>query len=130
VANLEPGWIMENQRDLVHFFDALVDMNRQTFAGGHYEIAYHLLAAAMHCAEDLQDGQRLLELQQKAIEQGNWIDKHDNGHRLSSLHARARGTDPLFASLARTIESKRLTLKVNQQVQHLHPGVGQAFLPD
>ena len=43
----------------VELYSDVMDMQDQAFTAGHYETSYHLLAAALHLAEDLVSVERL-----------------------------------------------------------------------
>jgi hypothetical protein len=47
-------------------YDRLMALNREAFAAGSYEVAYHALAAALHCAIDLEASQLLSGVAQRA----------------------------------------------------------------
>src|SRR5947209_1252058 len=87
-----------------------LDLNVQAFTARHFEVAYHTLAAATLCAEDLSGEGLLTEVRQKATEQGRWIDENAADHRLSSRHAQARGNEGVFTTLARQAHSMLLGL--------------------
>ncbi len=82
-------------------YDRLLSLNGEAFAAAQFEVAYHILEAALHCAEGLGDEKRLSAVQRLAEEQGAWIDAHAPQHRLSSRSAQARGNPSVFHSCAR-----------------------------
>ncbi len=61
-----------------------------------YEVAFHALSAALHCACDLKDEQALLTVEQEAERQKAFIDAHSPTHRLSSQAAIKRGGKSLY----------------------------------
>jgi hypothetical protein len=73
-------------------------LNGQAFAAGHYEIAYHFLMAAVHCAQDLSDTRRLKDLSALAREQCNALDQRAPIHRLASKTG--HGGRSIFAMVA------------------------------
>jgi hypothetical protein len=107
------------QSELRALYVQFLDQNTQTFAGRHFEIAYHALAAAMHCAEGLRDRALLAEVQRLAEEQRHWIDSHAPEHRLSSRNAMTRGNDSIFASAARQAHVMLLGLEVDHQAEEV-----------
>jgi hypothetical protein len=95
------------------------DLNALAFAGWEFEAAYHALAAAMHCADRLRDGDLLADVQQLAEEQGQWIDTHAQDHRLASQSATTAGHPSIFALAAKYAQSMLLRLKMEEQAQEL-----------
>lgn len=86
--------------NLPSIYSELLQLNRQLFEGGEIPIAYHALAAALHCAEALEDVDRLGEVSSLAKQQGDWLDKKDPQSRFSNKSASARGNTGIFASAA------------------------------
>jgi hypothetical protein len=103
--------------ELAGMFEQLLTLNTQSFAARHFEVAYHLLASAMHCARDLKDRTRLGVVKQAALDQGRWIDGNAQQHPLSSLRARARGNEGIYLELARTADSMVLQVQVDEEVE-------------
>jgi hypothetical protein len=108
---------MQDQ-ELRALYQQFMDQNVQTFAGGRFQIAYHALAAAMHCAEALRDGSLLLDVQRSAEEQGNWIDIHAPDNRLSSLSAKTRGNESIFVTLTKHVHAIQVGLHAEAQQEH------------
>jgi hypothetical protein len=106
--------------DLGATYEVLLGVNAGAFAAGHYEVAYHALEGALHCANGLKDQRRVGEVARLAAEQGNWIDAHTPGHRVSSASAAKRGTQPVFRSCAQTAAAM-LALLHAQQSQRQPP---------
>jgi hypothetical protein len=96
-----------------------MDQSARAFAGRHFEVAYHVLAAALHCAHEVQDGELVWAVQKRAEEQGRWIDTNAPDHRLSSRSARARSGNSIFASLTGEAKVMLLGLKVDEQARGL-----------
>ena len=82
-------------------YASLLAINRQAFAGAHYEVAYHALAGALHCAIDDDDHAKMRDVQAIAGHQRDWIDQYRPEHRLSTASARTRGQNSMFAMLER-----------------------------
>jgi hypothetical protein len=80
-------------------FERLMTLNHEAFDAGHYNTAYHLLAAALHEADD--DVQRCATVQRCAEEQLAWIDAAHPAYEHSTKSAAARGHTSIFAMLAR-----------------------------
>lgn len=79
----------------------LLALNREAFAAGGDEVAYHALYAAFHCALDLQAPLLLDEVAQIATEQMTWIDDRVPDHALASGSARRHGHQNIYGLLAR-----------------------------
>ena len=81
-------------------YDRLLALNREAFAAGSYEVAYHALVAALHCAIDLKAPQLLSGVARRATEQMTWIDDHVPEHTLSIRSAGQRGHKSIYGLLA------------------------------
>jgi hypothetical protein len=89
-------------------YEHLMDINKEAFGQELYEVAYHALAAALHCAFLLEPEALLVTVEQRAREQGNWIDTHAAAHPLSSSSASLHGQRSLYTNLVRQTQTKRL----------------------
>ena len=98
--------------------DQLMRLNSSSYDAGRYEVAYHLLAAALHCAEELCDLQLASSVQARAEQQQAQLDETQPPHPLSSRGARGRGTHPLFATLARTARAAASRIKAQIAQKH------------
>ena len=85
----------------------IMQMHDQAFAAERYEVAYHLLAAAMHAAEELKSVDLLERLEAMALTRQSEIDETAPGHTISSGSAHRRGHSALFANLATTAAAAR-----------------------
>jgi len=101
------------EQELRELYQQFMDQNVQAFAGRHFEVAYHALAAALHCVEDIRDAGLLAEVQWLAEEQAKCIDTNALGHNLSSPRAKARGNESMFLSLSKQARSMLLGLKAD-----------------
>jgi uncharacterized protein YecT (DUF1311 family) len=66
---------MAEQSDAGTMFERCMVLNREAFDAGHYNTAYHALAAALHEAQEQQETHTLFRVQQVAEEQIAWIDR-------------------------------------------------------
>ena len=89
-------------------YDQLMEINKEALGQGHYEVAYHALAAALHCALLLQGQAVLTTLEQRASEQRDWIDTAASGHPLSSQSAALHGHVSVYTSLVKHIQTRQL----------------------
>jgi hypothetical protein len=92
---------------LAAIYDQLLAISRGAFANGHEAVAYHALAAALHAARDLEDNERLEEIEVTAHKQMKAIDTNTPASPLSTAAAAYRGMVPLWESLARQAETAR-----------------------
>ncbi len=109
------------EMDLRQTYQHLLDLNAEAFAGEHYEIAYHLLEAALHCADGLGDEVGMARVQQLAEQQGAWLDQNRPDHRMASKGAKGRGTMPLFHSAARTAAAMIAALHADRAMRRPTP---------
>jgi hypothetical protein len=87
------------------FFTHLMAISRDAAAAGHFEVAYHALAGALHAAQDADEAAKLLEVEATVRAVLAMIDTTAPAHPLSSASTTARTDRPpranLFAMLAR-----------------------------
>jgi hypothetical protein len=105
------------REDLVAWYEQLVDISCTTFASGYQATAYHALAAALHVARDLDDEQRLEDIQILAQEQMRAVDAETPHSPLSTMAASVRGMAPLWVSLARQAETARSLSQAAQSLR-------------
>lgn len=103
-----PGRRMQDPLQLLRH---LLELNRETFEDRRYQAAHHLLAAAVHLADELQDIQGVDEIEQRSVKQQGAIDDDSPTHVLSTIGAKRRGTLPLFTSLGRTAHAAASRLR-------------------
>ena len=96
----------------------LLELNRRAFDVGNFEIAYHVLAAALHAAED--DIDSIDAVSELAQAQAEAVDARQD-HPMSSERAEQRGTIPLFRSLMKTAEAKRAQARATAAIEHHQP---------
>lgn len=88
-------------------YPQLLMHSRDAFANGLYAAAYYALAAALHCAETIGDAAHLAEVEVVAGEQIGWLDTHIPTHHLATAASAARGTQNVWAGLARQAHNLR-----------------------
>ena|SRR6267143_1632115 len=93
----------------------MLALNASAAARGEYEVAYHLLMAALHVAEHEKDGGGLERIARVAREQAAALERVQPPHPLSRKQAQLRGQTALFDSLAAHIEAVRLRLQSDAQ---------------
>ena|SRR5690349_12538774 len=95
--------------------EELLALNRRAAAGGDYEVAYHLLMAALHTADHAKDLAGLERIAQLAKEQGTAVERVRPAHHLSRHQAQLRGQTAVFESLLTHIDAVRLRLHSDAQ---------------
>jgi hypothetical protein len=106
---------MEEAMPAEDLFHEILELNRRAVTSDSFEVAYHLLAAALHAAEG--DVDRIDAVIALAREQAEAVDGRPN-HALSSDRAAQRGTTPLYRSLVSTAEAKRAQVKAEIVREH------------
>ena len=89
-------------------------LNAAAAAGGEYEVAYHLLMAALHIADHAKDLAALEHIAQLAKEQGRAVEQVQPPHHLSRYQAQLRGQTAIFDSVTAHIDAVRLRLQSEQ----------------
>lgn len=95
---------------MTNLFEKLLKLDHDAFTTGHYSVAYHLLAAALHCAVDDNNLENLARVNTMAAEHLAWIDANAPEYEHSTLSAAARGHGSIYAMLARQAQGKTLIL--------------------
>jgi hypothetical protein len=99
-------------RDL---YPGLIETNREAFAAGHYETAYHALMAALHAAADLRDVERLTAVAVLAQQQQQELDQLAPSHALASKRTRRRGQPGSYSEAARQAEAQARLVEGGQE---------------
>ncbi len=94
---------MSQPNEAADLFDLLLAASRQALATAHFEAAYHALAAALHCAQDMKDADRLDDVAREAQQQLQHVNSAAKANVMSSFAAAERpsGVD-LYDTLAHT----------------------------
>jgi hypothetical protein len=82
-------------------FEQIVRISRKAFAEERYDVSYHLLSAALHCAQDEKSVERLHLVERLARESLEWIDEFAPDHEHSSRSSKRRKTYNIFDSLTK-----------------------------
>lgn len=93
----------------------LLTMNAQAASRGEYDVAYHLLMAALHAADHEKDAAAVERIAGLAKEQGAAIERLQPSHLLSRAQAQTRGQTAVFDSLLAHVEAVRLRLQSEEQ---------------
>jgi len=86
-------------------YDTIIRLNADAVEARAFEVAYHLLAAALHAAEDSNDEHGIEEVIRLATDQGAAVDAMED-HPMASINATRRGTMPLYATLTTMARAK------------------------
>ncbi len=98
--------------------DRLVTLSEEAAASGQFEVAYHVLMAALHAAEResrtdaVERISRIAAIQEKAIE------AQQPPHPLSQAAAARRGTESVYSTLQTHAEAVRLRIQGKRQLEH------------
>lgn len=106
--------------DAVGLYDTAMTLSRTAFAGGHYGVAYHALAAALHAAYDLGDDARLATVGEVGEEQRQWLDEHDPDNALAARAAATRGSADVWATLRLEVQTRRRMLEHRRTIPPEH----------
>jgi hypothetical protein len=101
-----------DEQKIREFYRDLMRMNRECFEGGEFDIAYHTLMSALHCAQQLKDISYLREIERLANEQVKYIDVHHPEYEHSTVSASNRNHVSVFQTLARQANA-RITIIQN-----------------
>lgn len=117
---------MAPDADVGRAYTQLLDMARGLSAAGHYEVTYHLMMAALHCAEDAGDAARLSEVAGLFRHYWHAVDAISPPHRLSTQAAHSGRS--IFEAGAITAEAEIKRLESEQRLAELRgvlkPGSG------
>ena len=107
-------------------YQRLMQMQEQAFRDGRSEVSFHLLAAAVHAAEELKSVALLDELGALASSRQEELDRKEPVHAISTAAAQGRGNSALFATLAITVNAMRARIAADTTVGRIHErGEGQ-----
>ena len=99
--------------DQSKLFIDILRLNETAAAAGHFEVAYHLLSAALHVAEIASDRAQIETVIALAVTQETAVDADPN-HPMASRNARGRGNTPLYQSLVLTARGRLAQIEVQR----------------
>ena len=88
------------------------------WAAGIETAAYHALAGALHCAEELNDESRVKQVRIEAERFRTSLDRERPGHRLATASAADRGQLSLFVTLAGQADAIIARLHGTRAIDH------------
>jgi hypothetical protein len=97
-------------------YDRLMQMQERAFEAGRFHVSYHLLAAAVHAAEELKRVELLDELVELANRRQEDLDRREPMHAISTASAQGRGNSALFATLATTANATRARIAADAAI--------------
>jgi len=100
-------------------YQHLLQLHEDTFEAQRFELSYHVLAAALHAAEEMNSPELLKSVQKLAARRQAQIDGLRPEHKISSEAAKGRGNFALFASLANIADAARGRIAADQTVERL-----------
>jgi hypothetical protein len=50
-----------DERSLTNLYLRLIEINQESFVGEEFDVAFHALSGALHCAENIKDSKYLKE---------------------------------------------------------------------
>jgi hypothetical protein len=117
LSSLEIHMQVEYEADKL--YGTLMQIHEETFDAGLFEVSYHLLAAALHAAEEANDIERLTQVETLAKQRQAEIDRTQPQHKVSSASANGRGNFALFTSLAAIAGAARGRIAADQAVARI-----------
>lgn len=97
--------------------EEILALNRRAAARGDFEVAYHLLMAALHAADDAADEAVLTRIGDLAREQAAAVEAVRPPHHLSRHQAQVRGQTTVFDSFLAHVDAVRLRLQSRRQLK-------------
>jgi len=91
--------------DDIELYDQILRLNAAAVQARHFEVAYHLLAAALHAAEASSDLLRIDQVVRLADQQGSALESVAD-HPMSASNAKKRGNNAMYESLVATARAK------------------------
>ena len=101
-------------------YHALIKMHGEAFESARYELGYHLLAAAFHAADELDDLALLTAVGTLAETRQQEVNSLTPEHHLSSAAAGRRGTHPLYTTLTAIVHSARGRIEADRARERVH----------
>jgi hypothetical protein len=99
-----------DERRLGEIYRTVLELNRDAFAHGEYEIAYNLLLVALRCGQRLKSIEYLKEVKRLAENESRYLDDHHPENEYSNKAANARGNIGVFQMTAQQV--RKLTRNI------------------
>ena len=101
-------------------YQDLLQMHQEAFAAARFELAYHVLAAALHAAEEAENLDWLGDIEDLAKDRQAEIDTSHPDEKISSVSAGGRGNVARFTALAATAAATRGRIVAQRALQRTH----------
>lgn len=95
------------EKQVQDLYQRAMKINEEAFAGEEFDIAYHSLMTAIHCAQRLEDGASLQHLAELAWDQLKYIDANRPDYQHSTQSSRTREHASIFETAARQAEARK-----------------------
>ncbi len=104
--------------DILDLYDRLIVINEEQFNARLFNAAYHALASAMHCANQLDQDDLLINISQIANKQIAWIDENYPDYEHSTRSAARRKLPSIYKALAIQAETRLAMRQENRRRQN------------
>lgn len=104
-----------SKKSLNDLYQRLMHINQEAFALEQYDVAYHTLMAALHCAQTLNDLAGLVEVERIASNQLEWIDAHHPEYEHPTQSASERKQPGIYQNLIQ--QAKTRVRMIQQEVK-------------
>ena len=107
-----------DESKLKDIFSRLIQINQEMFADAEYDIAYHALAGALHCAATLREINYVTQPEHLADDQLAWIDAHDPDYEHSTQSSAKRGLTSIYKNLANMAVARVAIIRNDAKHRH------------
>lgn len=111
---------MPQHEPIDQLYQKLLAMHEDAFVAGRFDLAYHVLAAALHAAEEVPSIELLMAVRDLAEKRQEALDTMEPQHRLSSLSAGRRGHTAQYTALATIATSIKGRIEADLAVERGH----------
>jgi len=112
----------ERPESAEELYQRIMDLHFQAFAAERFEAAHHVLAAALHVAEEMGSIERLSDIRRLSDERQAEIDRIQPVHVISTCSAASRGSIARFTSLAGTAKATSARINATRALQRVRQG--------
>jgi hypothetical protein len=105
--------LMPDREPADQLYQRLITLHNEAFNAARYDVGYHVLAAALHAAEEMESLELLGEVGQLAEESQKSIDALKPQHRMSTSSALKRGNPAQYTALVNIAAAARGRIKAD-----------------
>lgn len=116
---LDDQTLISNPTLAESLYERLMAVSREAFSARLFNVAYHALTAALHCARTLPTDDALHEVERVATEQLAWIDQNAPEYEHSTQSAAQRNHESIFLVLAHQAARTVQTREFNRRRENL-----------